>query len=347
MSTALVARPSATSATGATGQPRPSVVPGLALSCALGLTAWLTHALVPGVPTTLVSVVLGATLAGSGALDGARDTATAPGLHIASRRVLRVGVALLGLQLALTQVLALGRPVLAVVLLVVTGGIAGTLALGRLLGLRGELLVLVAAGFSICGAAAVAAVAGVRRSRDADAAAAVSLVVLCGSVVMVALPGVALLAGLDPVQVGAWAGASTHEVGQVVVAGGLAGGGTALSVAVLVKLGRVLLLAPVVAVLGWQARRGGGEQGERAPLVPGFVVAFVLLAVARTWLPLPDLLLTVAGGAQDLALAVAMAALGCALRPRVLGAVGGRGLALAACSTLLVVLLGAPVVLAA
>ncbi len=238
-------------------------------------------------PTTLVSVVLGATLAGSGALDGARDTATAPGLHIASRRVLRVGVALLGLQLALTQVLALGRPVLAVVLLVVTGGIAGTLALGRLLGLRGELLVLVAAGFSICGAAAVAAVAGVRRSRDADAAAAVSLVVLCGSVVMVALPGVALLAGLDPVQVGAWAGASTHEVGQVVVAGGLAGGGTALSVAVLVKLGRVLLLAPVVAVLGWQARRGGGEQGERAPLVPGFVVAFVLLAVARTCVPYP------------------------------------------------------------
>ena len=332
MSTALVAHPSATTAP---EQSRPSVLPGLGLATALGLTASLTHAVLPGVPTTLVAVVLGATLAGSGALDGARDTATAPGLHVASRRVL-----------ALTQVLALGWPVLAVALLVVTGGIAGTLALGRLLGLRGELLVLVAAGFSICGAAAVAAVAGVRRSRDADAAAAVSLVVLCGSVVMVALPGVALLAGLDPVQVGAWAGASTHEVGQVVVAGGLAGGGTALSVAVLVKLGRVLLLAPVVAVLGWQARRSGAGAGERAPLVPGFVVAFVLLALARTWLPLPELLLAVAGGVQDLALAVAMAALGCALRPRVLGAVGGRGLTLAAGSTLLVVLLGAPVVLA-
>lgn len=345
MSTALVARPSATTAP---RQSRPSVLPGLGLATVLGLTAWLTHVVIPAVPTTLVAVVLGAALAGSGALDGARDTATAPGLHVASRRVLRVGVALLGLQLALTQVLALGWPVLGVVLLVVTGGIAGTLALGRLLGLRGELLVLVAAGFSICGAAAVAAVAGVRRSRDADAAAAVSLVVLCGSVVMVALPGVALLVGLDRVQVGAWAGASTHEVGQVVVAGGLAGGGTALSVAVLVKLGRVLLLAPVVAVLGWQARRSGAGAGagERAPLVPGFVVAFVLLAVARTWLPIPDLLLTVAGGVQDLALAVAMAALGCALRPRVLGAVGGRGLALAAGSTLLVVLLGAPVVLA-
>ena len=75
-------------------------------------------------------------------------------------------------------------------------------------------------------------------------------------------------------------------------------------------------------------------------------LAFVLLALARTWLPLPELLLAVAGGVQDLALAVAMAALGCALRPRVLGAVGGRGLTLAAGSTLLVVLLGAPVVLA-
>ena len=343
MAATLALRPSATSAT---GTPRPSVLPGLALATSLGLTAWLTHAVLPGVPTTLVAVLLGALLAGSGTLEGVRDRTLAPGLHVASRRVLRVGVALLGLQLALTQVVALGWPVLVVVLLVVTGGIAGTLVLGRLLGLRGELVVLVAAGFSICGAAAVAAVAGVRRSRDADAAAAVSLVVLCGSVVMVALPGVALLVGLDPVQVGAWAGASTHEVGQVVVAGGLAGGGTALSVAVLVKLGRVLLLAPVVAVLGWQARRRGGEQGERAPLVPGFVVAFVLLALARTWLPLPDLLLTLAGGVQDLAHAVAMAALGCALRPRVLGAVGGRGLALAASSTLLVVVLGAPVVLA-
>ena len=101
-----------------------------------------------------------------------------------------------------------------------------------------------------------------------------------------------------------------------------------------------------MAVLGWQAWRSGAGAGERAPLVPGFVVAFVLLALARTWLPLPELLLAVAGGVQDLALAVAMAALGCALRPRVLGAVGGRGLTLAAGSTLLVVLLGAPVVLA-
>ena len=163
---------------------------------------------------------------------------------------------------------------------------------------------------------------------------------------MVGLPVLALLAGLDPVAVGAWSGASTHEVGQVVVAGGLAGGGTALSLAVLVKLGRVLLLAPVVAVLGWRARSAGAEAGERAPVVPGFVVVFVLLAVVRTWVPLPEGLLALAGLVQDVTLAVAMAALGCALRPRVLGAVGGRGLALAACSTVLVVLLGAPVVLA-
>lgn len=344
MPTDLAVRP------GTAGNQAPPVPPavraGLSLAAGLGLVAVVVHTLVPGVPTTLVAVLLGAVVAVSGALEGRRGALVAPGLHVASRRVLRIGVALLGLQVALTEVLALGWPVLAVVLLVVTGGIAGTLALGRVLGLRGELVVLVAAGFSICGAAAVAAVAGVRRSRDADTAAAVSLVVLCGSVVMVGLPVLALLAGLDPVAVGAWSGASTHEVGQVVVAGGLAGGGTALSLAVLVKLGRVLLLAPVVAVLGWRARSAGAEAGERAPVVPGFVVVFVLLAVVRTWVPLPEGLLALAGLVQDVTLAVAMAALGCALRPRVLGAVGGRGLALAACSTVLVVLLGAPVVLA-
>ena len=298
------------------GHDVPSVLPGLGLAVSLGGLALLGHLLVPALPTTLLAVALGAAAASSGVLDRLGQ-GVEPGLAVASRTWLRVGVALLGLQLALGDVLALGWGVVAVAVVVVAGGILGTVWLGRRLGVDPETALLVACGFSICGAAAVAAVAGVRRSPARHTVTAVSLGVLCGSI-----------------------GAGTHEVGQVVVAGGLVGGG-ALGVAVLVKLARVLLLAPVVAVLAWQAR-GQVVDGPRPPLVPGFVVGFVLLVAARTVLPLPDALLSLAGVIQSGALAVAMAALGCALRPAVLRAVGGRTLVLAGAATLLVVGLALP-----
>lgn len=321
------------------GHDVPSVLPGLGLAVSLGGLALLGHLLVPALPTTLLAVALGAAAASSGVLDRLGQ-GVEPGLAVASRTWLRVGVALLGLQLALGDVLALGWGVVAVAVVVVAGGILGTVWLGRRLGVDPETALLVACGFSICGAAAVAAVAGVRRSPARHTVTAVSLVVLCGSATMLLLPAAAGLLGLTPRAAGGWIGAGTHEVGQVVVAGGLVGGG-ALGVAVLVKLARVLLLAPVVAVLAWQAR-GQVVDGPRPPLVPGFVVGFVLLVAARTVLPLPDALLSLAGVIQSGALAVAMAALGCALRPAVLRAVGGRTLVLAGAATLLVVGLALP-----
>jgi uncharacterized integral membrane protein (TIGR00698 family) len=262
---------------------------------------------------------------------------------VASRQVLRVGVALLGLQLVLPEILGLGWPMLVVIAGVVLVGIVGTLALGRVLGVPAEQALLVACGFSICGAAAVAAVEGVRESKDEDVAMAVSLVVVFGSVVMLALPLGAVALGFDPVSAGAWSGASIHEVGQVVVAGGLVGG-AALQVAVAVKLGRVLMLAPVLAVISVRSRR---TSGVRPPLVPGFVLAFVGCAAVRTLLPVPDAALDLAGLVQSGALAMAMFALGCGLEPAALRRTGRPVLGLAASATLLVALLGFPAALVA
>ncbi|KQW47995.1 hypothetical protein ASC77_16510 [Nocardioides sp. Root1257] len=307
---------------------------GLLLAAAGGLAALGVHALVPVLSPTLVAIVLGIVVAGSGRL----APSARPGLRVASRQVLRVGVALLGLQLLLPEIVALGWPLLVVIAAVVLLGIAGTLALGRLLGVPPERSLLVACGFSICGAAAVAAVEGVRESKDEDVAAVVSLVVVFGSVVMLALPLGAVALGFDPVAAGAWSGASIHEVGQVVVAGGLVGG-AALQVAVAVKLGRVLMLAPVLAVLSLRSRR---TAAVRPPLVPGFVLAFVACAASRTLLPLPDVVLDLAGWVQAGALAMAMFALGCGLEVAALRRTGAPVLVLAGGATLLVALLGLP-----
>lgn len=325
---------------------RSPALPGLALAALGAVLALGAHAVVPELSPTLVAIVLGMVcslaLAGRGRVGGAVQ----PGLRVASRRVLRVGVALLGLQLVLPDILRLGWPMLVVIAGVVVLGIAGTLALARPLGVPPERALLVACGFSICGAAAVAAVEGVRRSRDEDVATVVSLVVVFGSLAMLALPLGALALGMSASAAGAWAGASVHEVGQVVVAGGLVGG-VALQVAVAVKLGRVLMLAPVLAVLSWRSRRESADAVTRPPLVPAFVVVFLACAVLRTVAPLPAALLDAAALVQSGALAAAMFALGCGLEVAVLRRTGGRLLGLAAAATGLVALLGLPAALVA
>ncbi|MBA2954681.1 putative sulfate exporter family transporter [Nocardioides sp. MAH-18] len=311
------------------------LVPGLALAAAGGGFALLLHATVPALSPTLVAILLGMLLAARG---GAASSMR-PGLRVASRQVLRVGVALLGLQLVLPEIVALGWPVLLVAAAVVVLGISGTLALARPLGVPPEQALLVACGFSICGAAAVGAVEGVRRSREEDVATVVSLVVVCGSAVMLALPLGAVALGFTPAAAGAWAGASIHEVGQVVVAGGLVGG-LALQVAVAVKLARVLMLAPVLAVISYRSRRAAGV---RPPLVPAFVVAFLACAVVGAALPAP--VLGAATVVQSGALAMAMFALGCSLDVGTLRRTGAPLLILAAAATGLVALLGLPAAL--
>lgn len=310
------------------------LVPGLALAAGGGAAALLVHAAVPALSPTLVAIVLGMLLAARG---GAASSMR-PGLRVASRQLLRLGVALLGLQLVLPEILALGWPVLLVAATVVLLGITGTLALARPLGVPPEQALLVACGFSICGAAAVGAVDGVRRSREEDVATVVSLVVVCGSVAMLALPLGAVALGFTPAAAGAWAGASIHEVGQVVVAGGLVGG-LALQAAVAVKLARVLMLAPVLAVISYRSR----STGMRTPLVPAFVVAFVACALVRGAVPAP--VLEVAAVAQGAVLAMAMFALGSGLEVAVLRRTGRPLLALAGGATLLVTVLGLPAAL--
>ena len=106
-----------------------------------------------------------------------------------------------------------------------------------------------------------------------------------------------------------------------------------------VKLGRVLMLAPVLAVISIRSRR---TAVVRPPLVPGFVLAFVACAALRTFVPVPGAVLDLAGLVQAAALATAMFALGCSLDPAVLRRTGGPVLALAGSATVLVALLGLP-----
>ncbi|MFE7408788.1 YeiH family protein, partial [Isoptericola sp. NPDC057559] len=154
-----------------------------------------------------------------------------PGTDWTARTVLRAGVVLLGLQLSIPDVLALGWRGIAVVVVTVTCTFAAILGLGRLLRVPRTTSLLVATGFSICGAAAVSAMTSVlerdpgsggaeqARLRD-DVAAALALVTVYGTIAIFALPPLASALGLTDHQAGLWIGASVQEVAQVVAAAG-------------------------------------------------------------------------------------------------------------------------------
>lgn len=131
----------------------------------------------------------------------------------------------------------------------------------------------------------------------------------------------------------------------MVVAGGIIGGG-ALAPAVIVKLARVLMLAPVIMVIGLVRRRGAAPvEGTRPPLLPLFVVGFIAAALARTLLPLGTNVLEGGKVLQTVLLSAAMFALGCGVRISMLKKVGGRPVVLGALSTVWVFAVGATGVL--
>lgn len=161
--------------------------------------------------------------------------------------------------------------------------------------------------------------------------------VIFGTLMIPVIPLAGQALALGPDLTGIWVGGSIHEIAQVVAAGGIVGGG-ALAVAVIVKLARVLLLAPVVAVLSMRQRRSTAtaHTGRRPAIVPLFIVGFLAMVIIRSALTVPGPALEAGAFAQSALLSAAMFALGCGVKIRNLLHVGIRPFVLATSSTLLV-----------
>jgi uncharacterized integral membrane protein (TIGR00698 family) len=305
-----------------------TVLPGLVLVAVATAVGRVVGSLVPAASALIVGILLGVAWR---SFAGVRPE-FAPGLRFAQTWLLRAGVMLLGLQLAIAHVVHFGPAVLAVVFCSVAVTFAVTWRLGRRLGRSRSLLL--ATGVSICGASAVAAVNTVADGDEEDVATAVTAVTVLGTVAIGVVPLVAWLFGLSDQDFGVLAGASVHEVGQVVAIGGAAGG-LVLQVAVVIKLARVVLLAPLVIGLGVYLRQpavvGGAALAPRArpPLVPWFVTGFVVLVVARALGAVPAPVLELSTVVTNLLLGAGMFALGAAVDLRAVVRSGGPSLAVA------------------
>lgn len=235
-----------------------------------------------------------------------------PGIEFASKALLRVGVALLGLRIGWSQVTALGwEPVLMVIILVAMTIIL-SIMLARLLGFNPLFGFLSGGATAICGASAALAISaslpGHDRKEQATLFAVIGVSAL-STLAMIAYPVIANAAGLDHRQAGVFIGATIHDVAQVVGAG-YAISPEAGDTATIVKLVRVAMLLPVIIVAGQITRRQAPQGTVRPPLLPWFVAAFVALVMLNSLMTLPKPMVDGANDFSRWCLVTSLAAIG-------------------------------------
>lgn len=213
------------------------------------------------------------------------------GFSFSSKTILRLGIILLGLRLNFYQIASAGLPVLFLDGLVIVLTIALMMWLGTRLGLDSVLTSLISVGTAICGAAAIVAVAPVLRAKPEKTALAVAYIAIAGTVFSIFYSVYFHWFQPDPYLYGAMVGATLHEVAHVVAAGTV-GGTVSADMSILVKLGRVMLLLPVVLFFYWIAfQKNKGEarhfSNNKLP-VPWFIFGFLGASALQTFFPLSD-----------------------------------------------------------
>ncbi|WP_338014884.1 YeiH family protein [Pseudomonas cavernicola] len=299
--------------------------PGLMVSLAIAMaSAFIADHY--GGPTLLYALLFGMTCHFL-----VEDGRCLPGIEFASRTILRLGVALLGARITLEQIGSLGlETVLAAVL-----AVAATICVGwisaRLLGQRADFGVLTGGAVAICGASAALAISAVlpkHENSERDTLLTVVGVTGLSTMAMISYPILCKLLGISPEQTGIFLGGTIHDVAQVVGAGYMISPATG-DIATVVKLLRVALLVPAVVVVAWMFRRQqascqSGSECRRIPMVPGFLIAFVVLVAINSTGVIPQV---VTSGMNDLSrgcLVMAIAALGMKTSLQKLAQVGWR-----------------------
>lgn len=235
-----------------------------------------------------------------------------------SNKLLRLGIILLGFKLNLDVLFATGVKTIAVAAIIVTLTITVTYLIARKLGVDEHLAILTAGGTGICGAAAVMGLSGSitmpkdeeKRGRD-DEVMAVATVAVMGTVFALAEIALRPFLGLSDAQFGTMGGASLHEIAHAVAVGGSAGD-AGMDAAIIMKLSRVLMLAPTAMIIGawWARRHPQPGDGPRKVPIPWFMLGFLVASVAGTYLPFVAQFTDILVKAAYLVLGMAMAALG-------------------------------------
>lgn len=292
-------------------KPRPTgYLQGIALTLVLSVVAQkiVTFPYVSVMGTMVTAILLGITW--RAVMNVPLEAKT--GIDFTAKIILRLGIILMGVRLNIDDIISAGPRIVLLDITVITFAIIFIYFLGRQMQVDKKMALLTGVGTGVCGAAAVAAAAPVVDATEEQTAISVAIVALLGTIGTVVYTFL-LKAGVMAGRLyGIFAGSTLHELAHVVAAAQPAGA-TATDIAVLVKLGRVALLAPAVLVIGLLFKRKqatGQKPGLRNLPIPWFIFGFLGVSIINTTGILPHQVIAFILNLSIFLLTMAMAALG-------------------------------------
>ncbi len=263
------------------------------------------------------------------------------GIGFSAKTLLRLGVALLGVRISFGLMLGLGFDLIALVVVSVLLTIGFGLTIARFLGHKWRFAFLTAGSVAICGASAAMAISAIlpkdERSEERLIFTVMGVTVL-STIAMIAYPILVNYMDMNELAGGVFIGGTIHDVAQVVGAGFSISEETG-DTATLVKLFRVAMLAPIVLFASLIIRRfhdAADEDGKRPPLLPSFVLGFLVLAALNSFGLIPAFVAEMLSGWSRWFLLIAIAAVGMKSNLKQVLSVGGAAIALIILETLFI-----------
>lgn len=319
-------------------------VPGLFIAALATLLAYVISQWQPlinhGIGLLSTSMLVGLCLAPT--LPKAAHQPIESGLLWCKYTALRIGIALYGLRLSLQQVTDIGAAAIAIDCIIIMSVMFSCVLLARyILKMDMRAALIIGTGHAVCGAAAILASNSVIRAKDSQVTIAVACIVLLGTASMLFYPWLYHQLALDSKAFGIFTGATVHEVAQVAAIGNSLNQ-EVMEAALITKLTRVLLLAPLIIILQACLSRYFAEKEHTVAesKLPVFIIGFVCFLLLNTFFPLPEQLQRGALHLGEFLMALAMAALGLSTRISTLKQAGFKPLLLALLLTILLVILG-------
>lgn len=297
---------------------------GLLLIVTVGIIAELISNFNSRLSSPVVALVIGFCLVNFGFV---KEWAK-PSLDLAAGRILKIGICLLGFRLAFSEITEIGSPIgIIVVIAVVIIVFFGIQKISAAFSVNKSLSLLVASGFSICGVSAIAAMKPLSGADEEETGYAVGLVTLFGSIAVFVFPIVHEIFQLDENLFGWWIGLSVHDTGQVVAAASAVSENT-LDSAVLVKMCRILMLAPLLMFVSITQQNREKIKTKWSLPIPFFIVGFIAAATIRSTSLFSDELIQNIGQVRNFLITIAMFGLGSGVRIRGLKKLGRQPMAL-------------------
>nr|WP_204700253.1 putative sulfate exporter family transporter [Halanaerobacter jeridensis] len=279
-------------------------LPGVFIACLIGLGSKYLATWVPNLSGVTLAIILGLIIRNTLNLDEKHS----PGIQFASKKILALAIILMGLKLELAVLGELGLEFIAIVIIMVCSSITLSYLLGRLLGVSKSFSLLLGIGNGICGSSAIGATAPLVAEKEEEIGLSIGVVNLLGTIGIFLLPLLTGLLKLTAPKSALMIGGTLQAVGQVVAAG-FSVSEKVGRLATVVKMGRVLMLGPIVLVLGFFFQNDESSQQKKVS-IPPFIVGFFIFSLLGSLNLLPTSLVENLKTLSKILLTIAMAGIG-------------------------------------